>query len=67
MAVARPVIFTQGNTQDIKLYNLQDVDTMQFWNAATASAVLVDQNGNPTMVNNVTLNYQIGSNGNYLF
>lgn len=65
MAVPAQVSITQGNTQDIKVYGLQDIDTLQFWNAASASANLIDQSGNPTMVQGVILNYVADSLGNY--
>lgn len=65
MAIQRPVIFTQDNTQDIKVFNLQDIDSGQFWNVATATATLWDENGNKTMVQNVLLAYIPGSSGNY--
>lgn len=65
MAVQSPAQITQGNTQDINLYGLQDIDTLIFWDAAVATANLYDQNGNLTMVQNVTLTYLAGTLGNY--
>lgn len=66
MSIQNPIIITQGNTQDIKVYNLQDIDSGQFWNAATAQATLMDEYGNVVpSIDNVTLNYVAGSNGNY--
>ena len=64
MAVPSQVVFTQGNTQDIRIYGLQDIRTGLFWNAATASGALFDQNGNATEVL-VALTYQTSSTGNY--
>lgn len=66
MATQSPIVFTQGNTQDIRLFNVQDVDSGQFWTAAVAAATLYDQNGNATMVQDVSLLYQAGTNGNYI-
>lgn len=66
MPVPSKVIFTQGNTQDIKLIGLQDKDTLLFLNAAVASGSLVDQLGNPTEIYGVPLIYQPGSLGVYV-
>lgn len=64
MSVPLKVYFTQGNTQDINLYGLQDIDTLVFWSIPSASGNLYDSNGNLTMVQNVALAY-MGSLGNY--
>lgn len=66
MPARAKVQFTQDNTQDIKLFNLQDIVTGQYWDAATASATLYDENGNATEVSSVTLNYVTASAGNYV-
>ena len=64
MSVPLKVYFTQGNTQDINVYGLQDIDTLVFWSIPSASGNLYDPNGNLTMVQNVSLAY-LGSLGNY--
>lgn len=66
-ATRSKIIFYQGNTQDIKAYGIQDVDTGLFWNAASILASLVDDQGNPIAeCTNVVLLYQSGTNGNYV-
>lgn len=64
MAVPLKVYFTQGNTQDINLFGLQDIDTLVFWSVPAASGNLYDPNGNLTMIQGVTLSY-LGQMGNY--
>lgn len=57
----------QGNTQDMKLFGLQDIDTGTFWNAAVATGTLYDANGNAVSgCTGVSLIYQNGTNGNYV-
>ena len=66
MTVPAQILISQGNTQTIYVYGLLDNVTLAYWDAATASASLFDQNGNPTEVVGVSLGYQAGSNGNYV-
>lgn len=66
MSVPLQVYITQGNTQDLKLIGLQDIDTLVFWNAATASASLYDRWGNPTVLTGIMLTYIPGSLGQYV-
>ena len=67
MATRAKIILYVGNTQDIKAYGIQDVDTGLFWNSAIITATLVDDQGNEiTECTDVNLVYQSGSNGNYV-
>jgi len=66
MAIQKPVVITQGNTQDLRIYNLQDTVTLVFWNTASASANMYDQYGNLTEVQGVVLGYDGGGTGNYV-
>jgi len=65
--------FYRGNTQVLTLKGLhsggdETTGTQVFQNAATVTATLNDQNGNPvTGFNGVTLAYVSGSNGWYQY
>ena len=60
------VVMYQDNTQSLTIIGLQDTVTGNFWNTATVTATLVDQDGNqvPGCVG-VTLNYIPLSDGQY--
>lgn len=66
MTVPSLVTITQNNTQDIKIYGLQDADTLVFWNAAVASASLIDPFGNATIITGLPLIYTGDSLGDYV-
>lgn len=67
-AVPAKLILYQDNTQQIRLYGLQDVTQTPpaFVSTATITASLEDEDGNPVAnLQGITLTYQSGSNGNY--
>jgi hypothetical protein len=66
MSIPQKVTIWLSNTQDLKLFGLQDIDTLLFWDAAVVSGTLIDENGNVTMIQNVPLAYVPGTNGNYV-
>lgn len=60
------VYFYPNNTQVVEIDGLQDQLTGAFLDAATVTATLVDQNGNPDSVfQNIAMNFVPASNGNY--
>lgn len=65
MVIPLKVIFVQGNTQDVNLDGLQDIDTLVFWTAATATGQLVDQNGT-VVIQPFILNNTGSGTGSYL-
>ncbi len=55
-----------GNTQVLNVTGLKDVVTGTYLDAATVTATLKDQRGNPDPVlNNITMTYLPATNGNY--
>lgn len=69
-ATPSKILLYAGNTQALLVQGLQDASQLPnivFLDAASVTATLVDDDGNqiPGCIG-VTLNYQAGSNGNYL-
>lgn len=66
-ATPAKLILYAGNTQAIELNGLQDALSLDYLNAATITATLVDDQGNqvPGCVN-ISLAYQASTNGNYV-
>jgi hypothetical protein len=66
MAFLPFVYLYPDNTQLVNIVGLKDKATGNFLDAATATATLIDQRGNPDPVlNGITLSYLPGSDGDY--
>lgn len=66
MAIPLVIFLYPQNTQVLFLQGLMDSTTSTYLNSASVTATLLDQRGNADPVlNGITLNYVVASNGNY--
>lgn len=63
-AILSKYVFYQKNTNEVLLEGVQDKDTLAFWNVASMTGQLFDQNGN-VVLGPFLMNYIANSNGNY--
>lgn len=67
MALPAKMTLYQDNTQLVRLFGVQDQQTLAYWGAgATMNGTLFDQAGNPVPgLQNIAFVYQVGSVGNF--